>query len=195
MLIWEAKSIWQCLGSTGATQGGLKNGRLFPGSLASWIPQAQDLGNCDIQGKYISLPPRPRRLLCLEGPLSPSKWPSPHLQSTSRSPSPLLRNSPQTPPLEVSPLSGSPPSWKFSQPTLSREPSTPTPPGVAGWTSDSCSASSEGRGPLPVGGHKVRTEGSGFCPRSLSGHRGVFLVGKRRGGSREETSRKQAEEC
>lgn len=42
-------------------------------------------------------------------------------------------------------------------PTEALTQETPT-PAAAGWTSGSCSTSSEGRGPLPVGSHKKNTE-------------------------------------
>lgn len=47
-------------------------------------------------------------------------------------------------------------SGSFS-PTEALPQETPT-PAAAGWTSGSCSTSSEGRGPLPVGSHKKSTE-------------------------------------
>ena len=130
----------------------------------------------------------------MEGTPLPCRCLRPHPQSASRSPPPTdppLRNSSQVPLLEVSlphpqslslPQVSPPPTRQALPPGLP----TPTSPGVAGWTSDSCSASSEDRGPLPVEGHKVRTKGGGFCPRPLSDHC-VVLVGERRAGGMGET--------
>lgn len=102
--------------------------------------------------------PEPEGPLCLEGLRCPSKCPVSPFRAP-HDPQPSTQKLPPDPTLRGLPPRGFPPPQ-----ALSPEPSTPTPPGVAGWTSDSCSASSEGRGPLPVGGHKVRAEAVGSAP-------------------------------
>lgn len=91
---------------------------------------------------------------------APCAWkaPYPHLNAsvpTFRAPQiPPLPSLPSKPPPRSHPWRSPPPgaSPQEDSPTQGLPPGlpTPTPPGVAGWTSDSCSASSEGRGPLPV---------------------------------------------
>lgn len=162
VLIFQNQAYPCSLGAVWPIREDLRAGGLFllPGSWTSWIPQARALGTGQVCGDSKSGFPRSK------APQA-QKAPCPHLcphVNTLRCPSlprtPLgnfRRHTDRTPPMAL-------PSPKRCCPGGS-----PTPE-AAGWTLDSCSASSEGPGPLPVGGHKVRTVGLEERAEDTDGH-------------------------